>query len=444
MAARRRWRLGLYLLLVVPLSLLAVEALTRVGYRVVFGEWFALAEQRAAMRAKEEAEEGAPRTPEKAGRHFWRRGPTEALHPYLGFVPEPPANAKARTGVPGQVRSRSDDKRIVGVFGGSFAAGLCRYGGNELRRELGKLGPKIELLCLAGAGYKQPQQLLLLTYLLSLGGALDVVVNVDGFNDVVLPVVENLPKGVFPIYPRAWFFRVRTVEDPRVTQAIAALYGLDRERERWADRFVAWGLDRSVALTLVWQRGDRQLAEERSGLVAALDELRSGEDAGYATTGPKLAFAGVAEAIEYVAKVWRDSSLQMKRICDANAIAYYHFLQPNQYVEGSKPMTAAERAVAVRADHPYRRAAVAGYPVLRRLGRGLKDEGVNYFDLTMVFRDVEAPLYKDDCCHLNPDGYERVARRIARLIHTDLSPRPPRSSASEPELQGGSSQSSKR
>jgi hypothetical protein len=38
-------------------------------------------------------------------------------------------------------------------------------------------------------------------YLLALGAQIDVVVNIDGFNEVALPPAENLLKKVFPVYP---------------------------------------------------------------------------------------------------------------------------------------------------------------------------------------------------------------------------------------------------
>ena len=47
-------------------------------------------------------------------------------------------------------------------------------------------GREIVPLCFAHEGYKQPQQLLVLSYFLSIGQELDLVVNIDGFNEVAL------------------------------------------------------------------------------------------------------------------------------------------------------------------------------------------------------------------------------------------------------------------
>ena len=51
-------------------------------------------------------------------------------------------------------------------------------------------------------GGKQPQQLFLLNYLLLLGYEFDIVINIDGYNEVVFPLAENLPNGLWPHYPR--------------------------------------------------------------------------------------------------------------------------------------------------------------------------------------------------------------------------------------------------
>ena len=46
-------------------------------------------------------------------------------------------------------------------------------------------------LCLSHEGYKQPQQLLVLSYFLSIGQQFDLVVNIDGFNEVTLSSLNN-------------------------------------------------------------------------------------------------------------------------------------------------------------------------------------------------------------------------------------------------------------
>src|SRR6185436_13391576 len=52
-------------------------------------------------------------------------------------------------------------------------------------------GKEIVPLCFSHEGYKQPQQLLVLAYFLSIGQPLDLVVNIDGFNEVALSSLND-------------------------------------------------------------------------------------------------------------------------------------------------------------------------------------------------------------------------------------------------------------
>jgi hypothetical protein len=106
----------------------------------------------------------------------------------------------------------------------------------------------------------------------------------------------------------------------------------------------------------------------------------------------------------------------MARLCESLDIHYYHFLQPNQYVPGSKPMGDAERQLAYREDSPIRETIERGYPALREAGRTLVEQGVSFVDLSGVFRDVSQPVYADDCCHLDTHGNELLGTAIGRAL----------------------------
>ena len=105
----------------------------------------------------------------------------------------------------------------------------------------------------------------------------------------------------------------------------------------------------------------------------------------------------------------------MHRLSTANDARYVHLLQPNQRVPDSKPMSQAERGIAL-ADNPYADHARAGYAALIARGAELAPAGVEYHDLTRLFADVEEPLYSDSCCHLSVAGYARVARALCEAL----------------------------
>ena len=106
----------------------------------------------------------------------------------------------------------------------------------------------------------------------------------------------------------------------------------------------------------------------------------------------------------------------MHHLCEANGATYFHFLQPNQYVEGSKEFTDEERRDAIRDDHPYRPGATAGYWRLIEAGESLLALGVRFSDLTGVFSGVRETIYVDDCCHMNERGNHLLAKSIAAVI----------------------------
>ena len=83
-------------------------------------------------------------------------------------------------------------------------------------------------------------------------------------------------------------------------------------------------------------------------MVARVVAHAAPSDSSYGVTGPVWPIPDEASLYKFLAFLWKQSSLQMKHLCDAGGIRYAHFLQPNQYIEGSKPMTAAERKIAPR------------------------------------------------------------------------------------------------
>ena len=92
-------------------------------------------------------------------------------------------------------RKNSENQFIVGIFGGSVALWFCQIGAHRLveqmKRDAFFGGKEIVPLCFSHEGYKQPQEAVVLAYFLSIGQPLDLVVNIDGFNDVALGSLNN-------------------------------------------------------------------------------------------------------------------------------------------------------------------------------------------------------------------------------------------------------------
>lgn len=347
-------------------------------------------------------------------------------HPYLGFVhPQPkktqPELPISTFGFHGDspIRKKGDDKFIVGVFGGSVALTFGLYAEDALRTALqrsAKLeGRSIELVKVALGGYKQPQQLLALQLLLVLGGEFDCVVNLDGFNEIAL-LNENVPLGVPAWFPRSWARLLDSSPSPEQLQRIGRISYLRTERQQRAE--AAGTFWWSPLMQFLWQRSDRATVTEIAQLQQTTERAKPTDNP--AIVGPGTGGRTIRESRQDMVALWQRASLQMQATCDKHGIRYFHFLQPNQYVPDSKPIGAAERAIAIHADEHWQDAVLEGYPLLRAAGQELKAQGVRYRDLTNIFQKTAEPIYTDSCCHFGATGNAIMAEHIAAAIRESI------------------------
>ena len=127
----------------------------------------------------------------------------------------------------------------------------------------------------------------------------------------------------------------------------------------------------------------------------------------------------LGELLAFLVDLWRRSSLAINELAAASGIRYYHFLQPNQYVAGAKPIGRDEARTATPND-AYRRTVEAAFPLLREAGHALAARGVRFHDLTSAFANHPEPLYIDNCCHFNKPANLIVADLIFDAISRDL------------------------
>jgi hypothetical protein len=403
-----------------------VELFSCAALRVTTGSWIGLDELAEARERAGAGERGGALGAEAAGTAPAREG--RLLHPYLGYVMDPrlaePGIGRAgldrlsvELGFPRNrepVLQAPDSARfVVGVFGGSVADVLAVAGADALREALADApaaaGREIVVLSLAAPGYKQPQPLMTLNYLLLLGAHFDAVVNLDGVNDLALPASELAPLDVAPFYPHGWYTRAADLS-PDLRLALGRAAVVENLRRRNANAF-SWGLLRSsYSAGLLFHLVDRALEKRLGEAEAAVLARPAGRRR--QAQGPFLP----PDRGDLVVDVWRRSSLQMARLCDGLGIRYFHFLQPNQYVPGSKPMDESERSVAIADDSPVREPVETGYPLLRAAGERLIAKGVRFHDLSDVFADVSEPVYLDNCCHLNERGNELLGAAVGRAM----------------------------
>lgn len=148
------------------------------------------------------------------------------MHPYFGYVtdgkirtdgcvgdslPECYTRIKAATDKP--FAKRSDDKLIIGIIGGSVAVGTINgvLPKNLYQTLLAKLaeyeGREVILHGLSAGSFRQPPPLMMLNYYYALGAEFDILINIAGFNDDVMPPSIYKNSRTHPSYPRSWVNR---------------------------------------------------------------------------------------------------------------------------------------------------------------------------------------------------------------------------------------------
>jgi hypothetical protein len=177
---------------------------------------------------------------------------------------------------------------------------------------------------------------------------------------------------------------------------------------------------------LLWALYDRNLEATIEARRVALDTQASeGAELDYTATGPQWPHRDPDALAADLAAFWLESSLQMRALAESKGAQFFHFLQPNQHVAGSKPMDAAERAIAIEGGEPFAPHVERGYRQLRERGAELDSRGVHFHDLTQIFAETTEPIYVDNIGHLGGLGNEMMAAAMADAIAADLAETPP-------------------
>lgn len=355
-------------------------------------------------------------------------GVRHRIHPYFGFTKwTSPDERKNNDGFPGNqydfpFRKTSPNQYVIAVFGGSVATSFSNLGQDRLVQRLKEhpalADKEIILLNIAQGGYKQPQGLLALGYYLASGQELDMVINLDGFNDVALSA-RNAGKNVDASMPSVDHLLplADLVDQSMLTpERVAALQDMYRRQERLAN--LAQGVEQARLASAAFIQEQLYRIEANRYRQAAAQFQDAGSvaaDGSLVFLAPSLAGPDEDGLYRRVADIWANSSAMMQALLADRNIPYYHFLQTNQYVS-NKPLTAEEKRTAYTVKHPYAVAAVKGYPYLLARAADLRSQGVNFFSALEAFDEHPETLYIDDCCHFNLRGNEILADFLADAI----------------------------
>lgn len=239
-------------------------------------------------------------------------------------------------------------------------------------------------------GGKQPQQLFKLQYLLMLGERYDIVINVDGFNEIALPLIENRALGNYAAYPRSYSKLVAGVN--RNSECLG--------RANHYARHTSWHPLSEVAhlayITWCHREVEVQELDENNPIATA---------SGYE---PGTEQAVVAEEVA----LWQNATQSIAKLAPVYGFTYIHAIQPNQYVAHSKPLSVEEKEKYLA--YPHYGTPIRDYYHRLNFDFWPAPEQATLLDLRDIFRNHRETLYRDACCHLNNTGMALLSEAIAQ------------------------------
>jgi len=360
----------------------------------------------------------------------------ERFHPFFGFIQKPGPDFR-----PGfkmnnygflspydyPFKRTKPNQFIIGVFGGSVASNYSIFEvQNQILPKYLKQFPGLKdkefiILSFATGGYKQPQQLLILNYFLALGQELDMVVNIDGFNEVALSNLNNKNKIDLAMPSIQHILPLTSLASNSLsTKAMKATIAIKENKARINQGLKSLGqckLAACDALTSVYiqnlvnnyrkdvirfEKESKQTQKDEGGTVIYINLNNSviKDDA----------------AFEQMAQNWAKSSIFMNKVLSASNVPYFQVLQPNQYYQTKRVFGEAEKLIAFNKDSPYAKAVKLGYPALFKKFRNLEKNNIDILNGVNIFDDTEEIVYVDSCCHYNQRGEEIFSNYVGSSI----------------------------
>lgn len=334
---------------------------------------------------------------------------------------------------------RDEGEFIVGVFGGSVAAGFAKDMAPHLQEALTRHpnlnGRKVTVLNFAMGSIKQPVQLFYLSYFLAIGQKLDLVINLDGFNDT-FGAINNLIWAHHPAMPPSQLTTSleALVNVPNLDETYLRYFLSLAKTNRWIERVVNGPLAFLKPLGIL-----RQLEKHRDWLREHHPDSPEKASLMQVSPAPKLDFLNATpdqrdQAIRDVVDLWRQCISMMANICHGQGISFLFAIQPNQHYS-KKPLTGEENGMVYSGKNPRAPLIVShAYPVLLDTARELLSLGIQFCPMTDVFDSIHEQIFLDGICHFNTRGHGLMADRLVEhLFHHEesLLPNAPREVVSD-------------
>ena len=348
----------------------------------------------------------------------------ERFHPFFGFIQNPSPDFRPGFKVNNYgfispydypFKKFKKNQFVIGIFGGSVASDFSIFQvQNKILPQYLKQVPGLQdkefvILSFATGGYKQPQQLLILNYFLALGQELDLVVNIDGFNEVALSNLNNKNQINLAMPSIQHISPLTSLANNSLSiEAMQATIRIKENKTRINEGLESLqhcSLAACDALTSVYVQN---LVNNYRKDVIAFEKERSkkqqDEEGSVIFINKNKSILEDSAAFEQMAWNWAKSSIFMHKILSASNVPYFQVLQPNQYYQTKRVFGEAEKRIAFNKETPYAKAVELGYPAILGKFPNLQKNNINILNGVKVFDKTKDTVYVDSCCHYNQAG----------------------------------------
>lgn len=363
------------------------------------------------------------------------------IHPYFGYVDKSgvthkPTNARWRFveasqqninnhGLLSEVDypfiKANENQYIIGIFGGSVADVFAVVGKEKLVENLQQndffKDKEIIVLDFAKGGYKQPQQLMLVTYFLSIGQDFDMVINIDGFNELTMGYRNNQDYLDISMPSTTVMQGFSKLTDQNTTEKIGALANINRDKRQLNELARIINNNKFASLNFVLEQ---YYTFRLNRYEEEINNFSQTESPNYPETS-LLFMTSVEELLEdhhlfeEIATMWAENSIIMNQLLSTRGINYFHVLQPNQYYS-NRVFSSEEAAIALDDNISFKPIIEQGYPAFIAKFDTLKENHVNFYNGIPIFDNELGIVYIDDCCHYTQLGNDLLADFIAKSI----------------------------
>lgn len=318
--------------------------------------------------------------------------------------------------------SPPDNALVVGIFGGSVAQHYAFWAADSkssILKELARrTGRRLVILPFTVGGGKQPLQTQALAYALSLGQRFDVVINLDGYNEVYISWLNATKYGVAASMP---FAKLVVGQENLFADRLSTGDNAGSVKRR-RDMLVGWSeRTRSAIVHYLVKMVGVYYANVSARLEQETTQRRA--DARYLM---QLTPAPKGYAVQDVVNLWLNGSVSMAAMARAHGAAYIHVLQPSQYYSNRRftAQEVGEFNVLGQGDAPLREIVPEAYDAFRSQADKLRTAGVRFVDATGIFETDTRTMYYDWCCHFNHAGNELLDQLLVPHILAALQGQP--------------------